>query len=229
MTRDFELHIYFEHEPLTGRLVDALLDDLAVDGLHLGGPTAAAYPAFAGISGTGAPSDNASAEDLEMLLRSKQPPVGAGYGVLPFSISIPELHDAQAFLTFSRPDGATGLDGVSLIVDGAAFARHQPAALDAAFRWFASLCSRLAAVYGWGDWETATFLVAAPSRRDIRAGVLPRLLRFNAIGPSLFGAVDLAAAEATAPRFRRLVNGVVLFEAGRDLPTAGLGEVQTDG
>lgn len=222
MTRDFELHIYFEHQPLTDRLIDALLEDLAAAGLHLGSPADHAYPALAGFSKTDTGRYRASTGDLEIYLRSKEPPVGAGYGVLPFRITVPELPDAQAFLTFSRPDSSTGLDGVSLIVDGAASARHQPAALDAAFRWFASLCARLPVAYGWGDWETATVLVAAPSRRDVRAGVLPRLLRFNAIGPALSGAVDLAKAEATALRFDRLPNGVVLFEAGRDLPAADL-------
>jgi hypothetical protein len=216
MTRDFEIHVYFEHRPLTAELVDALLAGLAAAGLDLGAPEPDAYPALAGFAATDSGAGRAAAQDLETLLRSKEPPVGAGYGILPLRTPPSGDAGAQAFLTFSRPDPSTGLDGVSLVVDGAAFLRDEPAALDAAFEWFAVLCCRLDVLYGWADWETATFLVAAPSRRDVRAGALPRLLRFNAVGPGLAAAVDLPAIESSARRYRRLANGVVLFEAGHE-------------
>ena len=214
MGRDWEAHVYFEHRPLTAALLTRLLARLAGAGLRLGAPPDERYPALSGFRLQGS-RPAVVAEDLETLLRGKEPPVGAGYGIMPFLVEHPAFSgDSHAFLTFARPDPSTRLDGATLVVDGAAFRPDEATALDTAFEWFALLCDALAAVYAWADWETATFLVAAPSRRDVRAGRIPRLMRFNAIRRDGQAAVDGAALDRTA-RVRR-VGDLVLFERGSD-------------
>ena len=135
----------------------------------------------------------------------------------------PGLPPGAAFLTFGRPDAETSLDSVSLIVDGGLFRGDQVGALDAAFDWFAALGELLDVVYGWGDWETAVMFDAPPTRRDVRAGRVPRLLRFNAFGAALLSAVDLDALVAHATRVRRLPGGALLVEPNADLRRHGFG------
>src|SRR5262249_55236380 len=139
-----------------------------------------AFPALPALLGlrTGEALTDAALEDV---LRDRKPPVGPGYGVMPLWLRRAEGLDGAAFFSFGRPDRGTGLDRVMLVLDGELFQGDEPVALDAAFALFALLCAELDAVYGWSDWETATFLEAAPTARDVRAGTLPRLLRFNAL------------------------------------------------
>ena len=216
MTRDWETHVYFEHRPLTAPLVEGLLERLAAAGLHLGAPPGEAYPALVGFHLGGA-RPCVAVTDVEHLLRSREPPVGPGYGVLPLAIAADGLPgEHHAFLTFARPDRATDLDGLTLVVDGALFRHDEPTALDAAYAWFVLLCEALPLVYGWADWETATFLVAAPSRRDVRSGRLPRLMRFNAVRGELESVLAEPEVAARVRRPRRLAHGGVAFELARD-------------
>lgn len=207
MSRDWETHVYFEHRPLTPVLLAAVLAGLGASGISPDRAGAARYPALASL-------DGGTAAELEDLLRSREPPVGPGYGVLPCRVRRPALPEAEAFLTFSRPDPITGLDGVILAVDGGCFGDDTGTALDAASDWLFALCRALDATYGWADWETASFLVAAPSRRDVRAGRLPRRMRLNALGPAL---AHLAPDEVTG----RWEDGVVVFERGDAASSAG--------
>jgi hypothetical protein len=213
MGRDWEINVYIEHRPLTAALLDPLFRNLARAGLMVGAPDAEKYPALAGFNLDG-PTPTMRFDVLDQLFRSKEPPVGAAYGIIPLQASGVGPGISAVHLSFARPDPVTGLDGVNMVIDGALFRADEDVALDAAFEWFAILSGHLDAVYGWADWETATFLVAAPSRRDIRSGSVPRLLRFNALGPSLHTVVDVGTIERSATRFRRLATGTVLFEAG---------------
>jgi hypothetical protein len=208
--RDWESHVYFEHRPLTPALVEDVLRRLAGAGLRLGAPAGEDFPALRGFRLDGSGPVVIDAE-IDELLRSRPPPVGSGYGVLPLLVQRPGLSgEGFASLTFARPDPATGLDGATLVVDGALFRSDEETALEAAFAWFGVLCESLDAAYGWADWETASFLVAAPSRREVRAGSLPRLMRFNALGRGLFASLPAGAIER-APRLHR-AGDLVIFE-----------------
>lgn len=214
MARDWEAHVYYDHTQLTRRFVDSLLARLWSSGLELD-QSAGVYPALAGFTWErGRP--RLTVADAEDLLRSRKPPRGAGYGVLPLRVTLPERLNRPAFLSFAWPDAATALDSVSLVVDGALLAEFDVIAFDAAFEWFSILCEQVNATYGWADWETATFLEASPTARDVRAGHIPRLMRFNAFGRSLLATIDdLAALESSAVRLRRLDGGAILFEPSR--------------
>ena len=194
-------------------MIQDLLDALAAAGLALGAPASERFPAldaFEWVAGT----PRLRVEDVETLLRSKEPPVGAGYGVLPLRVTRAGLAEQPAFLSFGRPDPSTGLDALSLIVDGALFREDEAHALDVAFDWLVLLCVQFPVLYGWADWETATFLQAAPSRRDVRSGSVPRLMRFNAFAPSLLHHAR-SAATADGTRTRRLASGMLICERPR--------------
>ena len=194
MSQDWEQQLFFPHGPLTAALLDVLFTRLAAAGLFLDLP-ATEYPALA-LAG---PDGRTRLEPpaLEDLLRSRQPPVGPGYGVLPLRVhSEGAAPGVPAFLTFGRPHRASGLDSVTLAVDGAAAHGDHERGPAPALDWLTALAQPLAAVYGWADWETATFLVAAPMRRDILSGTIRRLFRWNLFGPALLAGVDTAAPDA---------------------------------
>lgn len=220
MSQDWEQHLYFPHQPLTAARLESVFTRLAITGLHLD-HTAAGYPvlALAGPDGR-VRLDTAALEDL---LRNRRPPVGPGYGVLPLRFhGEGPGEDCPAYLTFGRTDPASGLDSVTLVVDGAAARgghEHGPAA---ALDWLTALAEPLAAVYGWADWETATFLVAAPMRRDVLGGEVRRLFRVNLFGPALLAGGDAERLEAAATHARRLSSGALAFRATAGQRTGGL-------
>lgn len=220
MSRDWETHLYSEPRPLTAARVEGLLARLAAANLPLYLDGADRFPvrdAFVVDDGPPRLRD----VDVEDLLRSRPPPRGNGYGVLPLRVARPELPaGCDAFLRFGVTDAGSGLEITSLAVDGALFAPDEAPALDAAFEWLALLSADSALVYGWADWETAVFLQAAPSRREARAGLLPRLMRFNALGPDFLRSLDRAALRAQAERWRTLPDGTVLFQPRRGVELA---------
>ena len=194
-------------------MIQELVGALASAGLVLGAAPGERFPAldaFEWVAGT----PRLVIEDVETLLRSKEPPVGAGYGILPLRVTRANPAEHPAFLSFGRPDPSTGLDALSLIVDGALFREDEARALDLAFDWFVLLCDQLPVLYGWADWETATFLEAAPSRRDVRSGSMPRLMRFNAFAPSLLHHAP-STATANVTRIRRVASGTLVCERAR--------------
>jgi hypothetical protein len=211
MGRDWEIHVYYEHAPLTPAGVQSLLAILEAGGLTLDSDADSAYPTLPVLLRWRA-GEVPSGEVLEDLLRVRPPPLGPGYGVVPLRACLADGPGGAAFLSFGRPDRVTGLDRLMLVLDGALFQRDEPAALGTAFDLFVRLCADLEAVYGWSDWETATFLEAAPTARDVRAGVLPRLLRFNALNPTLLARLEARDLYARTPRVQRLPSGMLVFE-----------------
>jgi hypothetical protein len=205
------MHVYYEHAPLSAAGMRPLLTALESAGLTLDADASDAFPALPLLLRLRAGETPADAA-LEDLLRDRAPPLGPGYGVVPLRLNRAEGLDGAAFLSFGRPDRATGLDRVMLVLDGALFQTDEWAALDVGFDLFALVCAELDAVYGWSDWETATFLEAAPTARDVRAGSLPRLLRFNALTPAMLDRLEAPDLCGRLPRSRRLPSGVLVFE-----------------
>lgn len=216
MSRDWETHLYGASRPLTAGRLERLLARLAAAGLPLYLDGADRFPARdAFLRGGDLP--RLREVDVEELLRSRPPPRGNGYGVLPLRVNLPEAPGGyDAFLRFGAADAATGLEITSLAVDGALFAANEARAMDVAFQWLALLAEESAPlVYGWAHWETAVFLEAAPSRREVSTGVLPRLMRFNALGLDFLPSLDRAALQAEAERWRMLPDGTALFQPRR--------------
>lgn len=209
MSRDWEMHVYFEHRPLTAALVAELLDRLADCHMRLDTTSADRFPALDGFDATVQPPR--LLVDPGPLLRDRQPPVGAGYGVLPLCVALPDAPERwPAFLSFGRPHTATGLDSVSLAVDGAVAVR-EPSGMNALVSAFGALCQTLGVVYGWGDWETATFLVAAPTRVQARRGQITRFFRLNAFSPTLLAQLDADALLAAAHARHRTPDGALII------------------
>jgi len=211
VSRDWELHAYFPHRPLTAVMLGPLLAGLEDAGATLAPDACMGYPALTVLHGWRR-SGRLDGIDFEDLLRSRPLPVGAAYGVVPLRLEWSGLAAGAAYLSFARRDPATDLDSACIVIDAAIFRDYEPAALTHAFALFVSLCTLLHAVYAWSDWETATFLEGSPSRRDLLARRLPRLMRFNAARPGLLGGYDLAAIRARAPRFAETGDGLLVFE-----------------
>ena len=216
MARDWEEHIYFEHQPLSSRTLARLIARLGADGLVPDMGAEASYSALAAIQ---AEDERLPLGDkqIEAILRTRQPPVGAAYGLLPFRAGRDGLPAAPVLLSFGRPDVASGLDTVSLVVDGRLFRADEGAALDAAVAWLIALAESVDAVYGWGDWETAVMFEASLTARDVRVGHIPRLLRVNLFGPALLARIDSAGLVDQAGRTVRRPSGALVVEAPGEL------------
>lgn len=215
MSRDWELHCYFDHRPLTAAFMERVLARLADEGLAVAWDGPDRFPALAGLTRAPGGAVRLAHPNPELLLRSAPPPVGAGYGVIPLRTTRSGVpRGVPAFFSLARPD-ASGIDSVSLAIDAALFQPDEEAGLDAAFAWLIALCELFTPRYAWGDWETAGFLVATPGRREVQSGQIPRLLRFNAVAPSLAGALKLEDALRDAPRRTTLADGTAVFHATR--------------
>ncbi len=222
MGRDWESNLYFPHIELGAARLTALLETLARDGLTLAPTTESGdrFPAMEHIHlHDGRPE--IAAVDVEDLLRTRRPPLGAGYGVIALHCREPwaGADGAAAFVSFGRPDAATGLDSLMLTVDGAAMrysGQGSGAAFERCIDWFTSLATHLSAAYGWGDWEDLSFGVALPTRAQVVAGQVPFLFRLNLFGPALVRHLDIDSARATAARALTLPYGGIVITAGLD-------------
>jgi hypothetical protein len=102
------------------------------------------------------------------------------------------------------------------VVDGSVARGDERRGPASAPAWLSALAGAVGAVYGWADWETATFLVAAPMRRDIAAGTIGRLFRVNFFGPALLTRTDEAALIGRAVWWERTPESGLVLLAGAE-------------